>query len=306
MRVLKGLKALARPPRRAVVTVGMFDGVHLAHQRLIRTTVRLARRLRGTSVVITFDPDPQAVLDPQPPPQPLMSMTERLQHIASLGADVVWIIPFTRRFSKLSPEAFVHRVLIQRLRATCVVVGETFAFGKDRVGTLPTLRALGQRHGMRVVVLSPMHRQGVIISSSRIRACLRSGSLGLARKLLGKPVTLSGIVVSGDGRASRLGFPTANVQLSSGLMPARGVYQVVLHAEGRPWPGLMNVGVRPTFGSGPLVCEVHLPRFHGTLYGALVTIALIRRLRNERRFATPRALIAQIRRDLAKAHLPSS
>ena len=177
MRVLRGRHALARPLRRAVVTIGMFDGVHLGHQRLIRTTVRFAKRLQGTSVVLTFDPDPQHILQPRHAQLCVMPLEARVRLIKKLGVDVVWVIPFTRQFSRISAEQFVRTILSARLGASCAVVGENFAFGNSRRGNLELLRRLGRRHGMRVVVVPPVLRGGESVSSSRIRRLIQQGEL---------------------------------------------------------------------------------------------------------------------------------
>lgn len=305
MRLLTGLKALRRPPKRAVVTVGVFDGVHLAHQALIRSAVRLARKRRGTSVVITFDPDPQWVLDPHHASLPLMPIHRRIQLMAALGADLIWIIRFTKAFAQTTPEEFIRRILRGRLRATCVVVGQQFAFGYERQGSLELLQDFGRQSRTQVISIAPIQRDGTLVSSSRIRALIRAGELARAGRLLGRAPELSGEVIHGAGRGRHLGFPTANVKLLSTILPPQGVYRVwVEHGHSR-WPGVMNLGTRPTFGPGPLVCEVHLPRVSRPLYGHDVRILLERRLRPERRFATPQALIEQIHRDLQAASLVS-
>ncbi len=304
MRVLKGLHALRRPPRRAIVTIGVFDGVHIAHQRLIRTAVRLAKQQHGTSVVMTFTPDPVQVLDPQHAQPPLMSLEDRVRIIRGFEVDWLWVIAFTQRFSQLTPERFVQHILLKRLRARWVVVGRDFAFGNDQRGNLDVLRAMGNPCGMRVMAIPPVLRGGKPISSSRIRQLIQAGDLATAHRLLGRPLALSGVVVRGTGRARQLGYPTANVQLNqSQLLPPHGVYRVWLECAGRRFPGLMNLGTRPTFGPGPLVCEVHLMGFSGSLYGKPVTLAVLSRLRAERRFESPGQLAHQIREDLAKAHL---
>ena len=336
MRIWHGRKPDVPPLRRAVATIGMFDGVHRGHQRLIQTTVRWAKRLHATSVVVTFHPDPQQVLNAYAPP-PLTSLERRLELINELGVDVVWVLPFTRAFSRLTPEAFVHEVLRARLRAAAVVVGETFAFGRDRRGDLRMLRALGRREGMRVVVVPPVRRGGAAVSSSRIRALLQQGQWRRAAQLLGHPVELAGSVIRGAGRGARLGFPTANLALGRTVTPPHGVYAVDVLAAGRRWPGVMNVGVRPTFAARPsgsarsglapprqafrsrpdggsftgtggvpaagssTVCEVYLEGFRGRLYGRRLTVLLRARLRDERKFATPEALARQISRDVGRA-----
>ena len=301
-RVLTGLSAVAAAPKRAVVTVGVFDGVHLAHQRLIRTVVDAARRLRGTAVGITFDPDPQAVLDPACAPAALMPLDARVERLQVLGLDWVWIIPFTRRFASMSAERFVRRILIERLRAAMLVVGESFFCGRDRGGDLKTLRAIGAMHGMQVVAVRQMRRGGRPISSSRIRRLIQRGRLAEARQLLGRPPALHGVVVSGAGRGRALGFPTANLRLAPQILPPTGVYAVAVERldSHRRWPGVMNFGVRPTFGPGPLVCEVHVLGFAGALRGRPLAVSLVARLRGERRFPHPDALRRQVRRDLSR------
>ncbi len=301
MPVILGRNHLTAIPPRAVVTIGMFDGVHRAHQRLIRTTVRLAQRLRGTSVVVTFDPDPQVVLDPRHAQRPLMPLQRRLELIEDLGVHLIWVIRFTPAFSRISPEAFVRSILWKRLRAQWVVVGDAFAFGKNRRGDLSLLCRAGQSYGMRVMALPAVRAGGAPISSSRIRLLVQRGALAQARQLLGRDVELSGLVVHGTGRATRLGFPTANIKLSPTLQPPPGVYRVRARLHGRRYEGLMNLGMRPTFGGGAVVCEVHLPSFRGSLYGVVVTIGVRQYLRAERRFPNPEALIQQVRRDLRLA-----
>jgi len=316
-RVFTTFNAVRRPPTRAVVTVGVFDGVHLAHQQILRSTTRLARQLKGTSVVITFHPDPHAVLDPPHAPLALMPLTARVASLCALGVDWVWVMPFTKRFARMSAEVFLRRVLIERLRAVALVVGEGFVFGRHRRGDTGLLQALGPRHGMRVIPVPPITRAGEPVSSSRIRRLIGQGKLAMAGRLLGRPPELYGEVVRGSGRGRALGLPTANFQFASHVLPPRGVYAVLVKTAGprglwanarrRPRPhapvyqGLMNLGIRPTFGPGPLVGEVHLLGFSGSLRGCSVTISLLARLRGERRFPSPDALVRQIRKDLLRA-----
>ncbi len=303
MRVLTGIGAVARPPVRAVVTIGVFDGVHVAHQALIRRVVRLARRLRGTSVVITFDPDPQTVLDPFHDHPALMPLDERVRAMEVLGADWVWVLPFTRAFSRMRAETFARSILVGRLRAAALIVGERFVFGSRRQGGMDTLRAIGSEHGMRVIAARQITRGPEPVSSSRIRRLIRAGQLAQARRLLGRRPSLYGEAVRGAGRGRRLGFPTVNVRLTSHVLPPQGVYAVRLEraGTGRLFHGVMNLGVRPTFGPGPLTCEIHLLNFHGSFRGPRVSVELLARLRGERCFEHPDALVRQIRHDVARA-----
>lgn len=300
MRVLKGLDAVRAAPTGAVVTVGVFDGVHVAHQHLLRATVRFARRLHGTAVVVTFDPDPQVVLHPSSAPPALMPLADRLRHLAALGIDWAWVIPFTARFAQMTAEEFVRRILIQRLRTRILIVGERFVFGNKRLGNLRMLHTLGARHGLRVVAVPSVTRGGESVSSSRIRRLIEQGRLAEAKRLLSYPPTLYGTVVRGIGRGKRLGVPTANVSLIPQIVPPQGVYAVSAVIGSRRWAGAMNFGTRPTFGPGPLVCEVHLLGFSGALHGSPIALELVARLRGERCFESPNALIRQVQRDLAR------
>ena len=303
VRVLTGIDAVRRPPVRAVVTVGVFDGVHLAHQQLIRAAVQEARRVRGTSVALTFDPDPHAVLDPAHAPPALMPLSARVEHLAELGVDWIWVVPFTKRFARMTAEQFVRRVLLRRLRATALVVGAAFVFGRNRQGNMDVLRAIGPARGMRVLSLRQVQHSGQSISSSRIRRLIARGRLAQAAALLGRAPELYGVVVQGAGRGRALGTPTANIAIRSCALPPHGVYAVMVRALGssRARRGVMNLGVRPTFGPGPCVCEVHLLGFTGSLLGRSVRVSLLARLRGERCFPSVAALTAQIRRDLARA-----
>jgi riboflavin kinase / FMN adenylyltransferase len=302
MRVLTGRAPAVAPASRAVVTVGVFDGVHRAHQRLIRSTVRLAGRRGASAVVVTFDPDPHAVLDPEHAPPALMPLDARLAKFRDLGVDAAWIIPFTKSFSAVRAETFIRDLLVGRLHAAALIVGETFAFGRGRRGNMRLLRRLGPVAGMRIVSVPEVRSSGAPISSSRIRRLIASGKLAGARQLLGRPPELYGTVVRGAGRGRRLGFPTANIRLRASTLPPQGVYAVRLHAGARgPIAGVMNLGIRPTFGPGPLVCEVHLLGFSGRLNGRSVSVSLLGRLRGERCFPSPEALVVQVRRDIRRA-----
>jgi len=311
MRIFTGRNAVRRAPIRVVATVGMFDGVHRAHQQLIRETVRRARRVRGTSVIVTFEPDPYVVLYPRRAKraQPiLMPLAARLACFAELGVDRAWVISFTKAFSRTSAEEFVRRYLVERLRARTLVIGAAFMFGRGRQGNLALLRRLGSPCGMRVVSVRPVRLGGRLVSSSRVRRLVAAGHLGQAARLLGRPPTIYGTVVRGAGRGRPLGFPTANIRLASQVLPPRGVYAVIARGghgrlRGRRWRGVMNLGVRPTFGAGPMTCEVHVLQFPagGSLLARPISLELIARIRAERRFPHPQALARQIRRDVVRA-----
>lgn len=295
MRVVTSAAQLPRL-RRPVVAIGTFDGVHRAHQAIIRQAVREAKRCRGTSVVLSFNPHPQHVLRMGHEPRLLTRVEQRLTVFRALGVQVVWVKRFTRRFAALSPEEFFTRVIVRALHAHTVVVGASFGFGRGRGGDLALLRALGRSHGVAVHRVPDVQQQGAPINSSRIRAAIASGRLEEARRLLGRPVMLRGRVIHGAARGQSLGFPTANVDYDHLVLPPHGVYVVRVHV-GRRWlPGVANVGVRPTFANERVTTvEVHLLHARMRLYGRMITLAWLRKLRDERAFPT----VAQLRRQIA-------
>ncbi|HEX9779811.1 MAG TPA: riboflavin biosynthesis protein RibF [bacterium] len=310
--LVRGRVPFSSPPPRAVVTVGVFDGVHVGHRRLIRDTVARAAAIGGTSVAVTFDPDPHEVLAPQRAPLALMPVPVRCRILHALGIERVWVIPFTRAFAGLSAREFIRQVLIEQLAARVVVVGVGFAFGRGGAGDPDLLARAGLKTGMRVIAVPPVMRGGRPVSSSRIRTLIGEGRLSAAARLSGRPPMLYGRVIRGSGRGGRrVGVRTANLALPPQIVPPEGVYAVMAACPDgrasastpwrRAWRGVMNFGVRPTFGAGRVVCEVHLFGFSGSLYGRELAVAVLARLRGERCFPSPQALAKQIRRDAGRA-----
>jgi len=298
------LRRLPRAPsRRALVaTVGVFDGVHRAHQQILRATVRRARLLRARSCAVTFDPHPQQVLHPERRLRLLMTLEQRLQWIARCGVASIIVLPFTRAFAKSSPEQFVTDVLVRRLGVRELIVGEEFAFGHDRRGNMRLLRRLARPLRVAVHAVRPVRSGNAVVSSSRIRAAIESGSLPLAARLLGHPVTLTGAVVPGSALGRRLRVPTANLRAEGLVIPRRGVYAVRVRVHRRWYDGVMNIGTRPTVNHGlPPTIEVHLLRYHGTLYGERPEVWVVARLRDERRFASLEHLRCQLGQDIERA-----
>ncbi len=285
------------------VTVGNFDGVHRGHLLLVAAVVRAARAAGGTAVVLTFDPHPGRVLDPERAPRALMTLDQKAEALARLGVDRLAVLPFTRELSRDSPEQFARRVLAQALGAREVVVGTNFRFGHDRAGDLAELVRLGAELGFRVTGLEPVWQGGSAISSSRIREALGRGEVEAARALLGRPYAVEGVVVHGEGRGKTLGIPTANLRVLNETLPRPGVYAGWARrgaGEGG-LPAVINLGRRPTFGGGDTTLEVHLLDFGGDLYGSRLQVEFVGRLREERRFEGPEALLAQVRGDVAEA-----
>ncbi len=286
-----------------VVAIGNFDGVHRGHQELIRATVAGARERAGTSVVLTFDPHPQAVVGGGPAPRRLMTDGQRVRELANMGVDRLVVLPFTPERARETPTEFARSVLAGMLGARLIVVGEGFRFGRDRSGDVDALRALGPGLGFGVVAVPPVIHEGRPVSSTRIRDALESGEVEQARALLGRPFALEGVVEAGDGRGRTIGVPTANLRPETEAAVAGGVYagRVRLPEGGRP-AAVINVGRRPTFGvAGPTRVEAHVLDFSGDLYARRLEIEFELRLREERTFADARALVSQIQDDIAAA-----
>ena len=284
------------------MTVGNFDGVHRGHQALVEAVVKAARAFQGTAVALTFDPHPSRVLSPDRAPASLMTLDQKAEVLSSLGIDRVVALPFTHETAASPPEDFARAVLRGALGAEAVVVGTNFRFGRRRAGNLERLRELGEEIGFRVDGVPPVVHEGAPISSTRIREALSRGAVFPAGELLGRAYFIDGVVGRGDGRGRTLGIPTANLEPVNEILPARGVYvgRVTVPERGT-WGTVVNVGRRPTFGGTRTTVEAHLLDFDGDLYGGSLRLAFTERLRDERAFPGPEALIAQIREDVARA-----
>ncbi|HEX8977241.1 MAG TPA: bifunctional riboflavin kinase/FAD synthetase [Solirubrobacteraceae bacterium] len=272
-------------PRPRRVAVGEFDGVHLGHRAVIA----------GSDTVLTFDPHPLAVIRPEAAPRLLTSLEVKAELVAAIGAQELVVIPFDEAFAAQSPQAFIEDVLVGRLRATNVAVGENFRFG-HRAGGDPAMLAADPRFRTRVVELVEV--DGEVVSSSHIRALVQAGDVGHARRFLGAPFAVRGEVVRGDQRGRALGYPTANLIPDETLVcPGHGVYAA--RADGAP--AAVNVGVRPTFGTGrSVLIEAYLLDQDVDLYGHRLTIEFLERLRGERRFESAQALVAQMHEDVRR------
>jgi riboflavin kinase / FMN adenylyltransferase len=287
------------------VTVGNFDGVHLGHQSLAAETVRQARARGGTAVALTFDPHPSRVLSPDRAPATLMTLGQREEALGALGIDRLAVLPFTFELSREEAPDFARKVLHDALGARVVVVGEGFRFGRGREGDLAGLARLGGTLGFEVVGTAPVIHEGAPISSTRIREALARGAVRAARLMLGRRFFVDGTVVRGVGRGRTIGLPTANLEVVNETLPARGVYAAWCLERpdaGAPRrPAVVNIGHRPTFGAGALAVEAHLLDFDADLYGRALRVEFEERLREERAFSGPEALLRQVREDIGRA-----
>lgn len=296
-------------PRPAFVALGVFDGVHLGHQRLLRELAERSRSAGARSLAITFHPHPQAVLAPEKAPPLLSTLEERRRLIAGLGVEVLLVLRFTRQTAAIEAEEFAAEWLVRRLRAAAVFVGYNFTFGRGGRGDAKLLARLGAELGFATEIMPPVRTGGRVVSSTNIRRDVQAGRVEAAAEALGRPYSLAGTVVPGEGRGRTLGFPTANLELPPGLCrPAAGVYAVCAETgAGALYAGVANIGWRPTFGGQPgggrEVLEVHLFDFAEEVYGRELRVNFLARLRDERRFPSPEALREQIARDMASARL---
>ena len=302
---MRVVRHLARHPGRlprTILTLGNFDGVHRGHQEIIATAVRHAAEKGAQPAVLTFEPHPIAVLAPDKAPPIIQSLHDRLETIRGHGIATIVLQRFTREFAAMDPEAFVRDFLLRHIELAHVVVGYNVNFGRDRAGTSETLRTLGARLGFGVDVVGPVVAEGEEVSSTRLRDAIRQGDMPRARRLLGRSYAFRGRVVTGDRRGRALGFPTANLHLKPGLLiPPDGVYAILADVGGTERQGVLNVGIRPTFGGRRRTIEAHLLDFDGDLYRRWLVVRVVERLRGEATFAGPDALRAAIADDIARA-----
>ena len=288
------------PAAGAAVAIGVFDGVHLGHRRVLGALRDGDDHL--VRVAVTFGTHPAALLAPEGAPPRLSTLKRRLDLLAEAGIERVAVLEFDDHLRTLSPEQFVERFLVAGLRAQCVAVGAGFRFGVDAKGTTSTLEELGGRFGFCVKVVDIRCDDGTEIRSTAIREAIAAGDMARAAALLGRPYELEGIVVPGDGRGRELGTPTANVSFPAMLaVPLHGVYAVTVTIDGIDHEAVANLGVRPTFGEAAEVLEVHVLGLDRNLYGKQVTVAFVERIREERKFDGIEALKARIREDVAAA-----
>lgn len=290
------------PLERAVVAIGVFDGVHAGHQRLVEDAVALAADLRTACMAVTFDRDPETVVCPHAAAPQLTTLPDKLELLAGLGLDAVLVVPFTAEIAALAPAAFLRDVLMAACPLAAVTVGSDFRFGSGARGDVALLRAFGGVHGFPVVAHELLRAEGAPVTSTRIRRLIAAGDVTTAARLLTRPHRLHGIVVHGRGEGAAMGVPTANVTLDAGLaVPADGVYAGLATVAGERYAAGISLGVPPTFPEATDGVEAHLLGYAGPdLAGERITLEPIERLRDQRRFDDRAALVAAIRDDLAR------
>jgi riboflavin kinase / FMN adenylyltransferase len=289
------------PGRPAVVTIGNFDGCHLGHQKILRDVAERARRANALAAVLTFFPHPARVLRPAEAPALLETLDQRLAAIDSCAIDAALVMPFDRELASMSAEDFVHRILVDTMAAQAVLVGGNFRFGHGGAGDVKLLVELGKRWRFTAEIVAPVSEDGVVISSTAIRAAIREGRVEDARRMLGRPYALAGEIRTGTGQGRKHVVPTLNLATEQEVLPKNGVYATETTVAGKAYRAATNVGMRPTFDGTRITIESYLFDFDEMLTSGTLEIHFWRRLRDERKFSGPAELKEQVLRDIERA-----
>jgi riboflavin kinase/FMN adenylyltransferase len=302
MEIIRGLEDLKENYPNTVITIGNFDGLHLGHQKIIQTVLQESEDINGTSMVVTFDPHPMKILAPEREIKLLTTPKERERLIRTMGIHVLLCITFNEEFSQLMPDDFIDDILVKKINAKKVIVGQNYAFGKARKGTTELLRRRGRKYGFNVKVVRHAKFNGEVVSSSKIRSFLSKGQVFEASTFLGRAYTIEGNVIKGAGRGEKLlHIPTANITTPNELVPKEGVYAVKIGFKNDFFDGVANIGKKPTFGDAVTSYEVHIFNFTGNLLGEYLRIHFIDWIRDQRSFPDALSLERQIRNDIEHA-----
>ncbi len=299
MEIIRGVGRQKKKLRKTVVTVGVFDGVHAGHQKIISEVVKCAKRINGMSIVVTFDPHPSRILSDVHPPL-LLSLPKKLLLLEQLGIETCLIINFNRRFSELSYLDFVKKIIVEYLKAELVVVGFNYVFGKSRRGNAQVLSRMGKRYGFNVIEVKPVRIGREIVSSTRIRELLKSGNTAKANSFLGHPYEITGTVEKGKRRGHLIGHRTANLGKISGVLPTPGVYAGLALVSDNQYRAVLNIGCRPTFRAKAKAptAEVHILDFNRNIYGRKLSFSFFKKIRDEIAFQSLKELERQIEKDI--------
>ena len=304
MKIIKYSKNIILPKKKRYIALGVFDGVHLGHQKLIKLTVDKAGKNDGISMVVTFDPHPDIIINPGSNVFLLTTLEERINLIKELGVDAFLIIKFNKMMSKMPPEDFISRILVDSLQVKELFVGFNYKFGFQGKGNTDILREYSKFYKFKTNILKPISVNNTIISSTRIKDYISLGKIEKAKKLLGHDFTISGRVISGKGRGRKLlNFATANIETPSDkIIPLNGVYLVEIEIDRKKYYGLMNIGIKPTFKESERTIEVHIMNFNKEIYNKKVAVNMLEKIREEKYFKHPGLLKKQIEDDILIAH----
>lgn len=301
MKIIRAANELGNGNRKVCLAIGVFDGVHLGHQHIIRQTINDARQQDAVAVIVTFDKHPNAVVAPDRVPPQIFSRSQKVRAIEALGADALLEIPFDKAFSQKTGEAFIRELVSALGRIHSICVGADFVFGCKRSGDVALLKRLGAELHFQVHGLAAVALDGQVVSSTRIREAIRGGDFDAASQMLGRPYAICGQIVRGDQIGHQLGFPTANLDVTGLILPPNGVYAACTTVAGKFYRVALNIGMRPTVASATpqLRVEAHLLDFNGQLYGTELELEIGSKLREERRFSSTSELKEQIGRDVS-------
>ena len=301
MRIFEGIEAIDEDFRGAFVTIGNFDGVHLSHQHICRKLAAEAKKSGKRSLVITFDPHPKMILHPNIHPFYLLTTrSEKMALLDGCGVDATVIIAFDMNYSKITAEEFVRDFLWKKLAITKIIIGHDYVFGQARQGNDAFLKTQGRKLGFSVEVIKAFKIDNEIVSSTLIRNCILSGDIPAATRLLGRFYNVEGVVVSGAGRGTGLGYPTANIEPEKELLPPSGIYAAFVMVDGRRYMGALNIGAKPTFEDYTSTLEVFLLDYEGDLRGKKLNVLFVEKLRDIVKFDGPESLKRQIAADVEK------
>jgi len=302
MKVIYGIGKVKKTFKNTVLAIGVFDGVHIGHQKLIKAAVKKAKSMGGPAIVMTFSPHPVQVLKQDKDLPFVISLPHRLKLIEHMGVMTCIVVHFTKQFSQLAAQQFVKRYLVNPIQPAEIFVGNDFRFGHNRGGSLEYFKEVGREYGFHVNSIPAVKAGQTKIGSSRIRRLIMEGKLIAAKRFLGRNVSVMGKVVKGDGRGKTLGFPTANIYSQNAVTPPVGVYTVHVIIGNIRYDGMANVGHRPSFKKekSRINIEVHIFDFKKTIYEKEITIEFVKKIRNERLFPSKEKLIAQLKRDEIK------
>lgn len=303
MKIIKYSRILKLPKKKRYVALGVFDGVHLGHQKLIKLTVDKAKQNNGISIVVTFDPHPNKIIFPEKNVLLLTTIEERANLIKKLGVDILLVIKFNKIMQEMSPKDFIINILVDNLQAKELFVGFNYKFGFQGKGNVDCLKKYGKLYGFKINILKPEIKENIKISSSRIKEYIKSGSIKKAKGLLGHNITITGKIVSGKGRGKKvLNFPTANIKTSSDkIIPLNGVYLVEFIVDNQEYYGVMNIGFKPTFKETERTMEVYIMDFDKKIYNKKVIVNILQKIREEKYFNTADLLKKQIENDILTA-----
>ena len=301
MQVYYDIEAPSELFQESIVTVGVFDGIHIGHQAVIQQVLTQAKKFKLASFVLTFDPPPLAFLAPERCPPALTTLSKKIEILEQLGIDAVVFARFDAYLQQMSPSTFVQQILLQRLHARQVIIGYDWQFGKGRSGNAGALKQLGNQYRFGVIIVGPVQLHGAPVHSTRVREAIAKSNLNLVSELLGRRYSIVGEIVQGEGRGRKIGFPTANIDAGNQMLPPSGVYAIQVKLEGRVFDGVMNMGTRPTFEGEKFQIETHLFDFQKMVYKKKIEIFFIEKIRDERKFPNPEMLVVQIKQDVAAA-----